>query len=203
MTPKITDKQEKRNQIIEAAVKVFARLGFPNTKMLQIAQTAGIGKGTIYEYFRSKEELFIAVINAYMKEMDNQIARRVRKVNDPVEKLKVYFEGWIEITGNEFMEFADIFLDFWAAGLRKSEGDLGLDLNKMYSNYRVQITEILNDGIRTGKFKPVNTVIVSSIIIGTLDGLMIQWIMDRNIYQMREAIQQLADIIIDGLTEGA
>ena len=203
MAPKIIDKQEKRNKIIEAAVKVFARLGFPNTKMLAIAEAAGIGKGTIYEYFKSKEDLFVAVINAYMQEMDSQIARRVSRVNDPAEKLKVYFEGWMEITENEFMEFADIFLDIWAAGLRESKSDLGFDLNKMYGNYRVQITDILNDGIRKRRFKSVNTAIVSSIIIGTLDGLMIQWIMDRNIYQMREAIQQLSDIIIDGLTRGS
>ena len=58
MAPKIVDKEAKKTQIIIAATQVFSKLGVAKTKMIDIAQAAGIGKGTIYEYFRSKEEIF-------------------------------------------------------------------------------------------------------------------------------------------------
>ncbi|MBE9530214.1 MAG: TetR/AcrR family transcriptional regulator, partial [Proteobacteria bacterium] len=61
-------KNEKKNQIIEAAAQIFAKNGFSGTIMAEIAHCAGIGKGTIYEYFKSKEELFFAVFEWYMKE---------------------------------------------------------------------------------------------------------------------------------------
>ena len=76
MAPKVIDKQEKRKQIIKAAIRVFARLGLPNTKMLQVAEAAGIGKGTIYEYFKSKDELFIAAFHAFIEESGAHIERK-------------------------------------------------------------------------------------------------------------------------------
>ena len=199
--PKIVDKEQKRIKIIEAAIRVFARMGFANTKMLHIAEAAGIGKGTIYEYFKSKDELFIAAFNAFVKEMDRLINRRIRRIEDPVRKMRTYFEGWVDLLETESIEFAEISLDMWAEGLRKERSGTAISLSNMYREYRSLIIKILDDGIRQGKFKPINTTITASIIIGTLDGLMIQWIMDRNIYHLREAIQQLSDIIIDGLTE--
>jgi hypothetical protein len=103
---------------------------------------------------------------------------------------------------SEFLELSDIMLDIWAEGLRIHSGKDIFNLKDMYRNYRVQLSEILEEGIRQKQFKPVNTTITASIIVGTLDGLMIQWIMDRNIYHFKEAIDQLTSIIIDGLTGG-
>jgi len=199
--PKIVDKEEKRTRILEAAIRLFARLGLPNTKMMAIAEAAGIGKGTIYEYFKSKEDLFFAAFNAYVKEIEARIARRLRRIVDPVEKLRAYFTAWIDICESEFIEFADIILDFWAEGLRSHKDKVDFDLSSMYRRYRTQIIRILDEGIQQKKFKPVDTTITSSIIIGTLDGLMIQWFMNRDLYQVREAIEQLSSIIIDGLIE--
>src|SRR3546814_8314834 len=59
--PKIVDKDAKRLSLIEAAAIVFAREGFARTKMAHIAAEAGVGKGTLYEYFASKNELFLSV----------------------------------------------------------------------------------------------------------------------------------------------
>ena len=201
MTPKIIDKEEKKQRILEAAIRVFAKFGVPNTRMSNIAQAAGIGKGTIYEYFRSKEDLFIAAFNAFVKQSNMRIEKQVHKIHDPEEKLRAYFRGWIEIVDSDVMELADIMLDMWAGGIRSTEGKDKFNLKGMYENYREQIVQILDEGIRQKKFKPMDTTIVSSIIIGTLDGLFIQWIMDRDIFQIREAMETLENIMVGGLTE--
>ena len=60
MSPKIIDKEAKKAEILQAAMQVFSRKGVAKTRMADIAVAAGIGKGTIYEYFRSKEEIFAA-----------------------------------------------------------------------------------------------------------------------------------------------
>ncbi len=199
MTPKIVDKEEKRHHILEAAIRVFAKLGLPNAKMIHIAEAAGIGKGTIYEYFKSKEELFQAAFHAFIDQAMTYLNKKVKNINDPEEKLRMYFIAWTEILDSDLLEFMDIVLDMWAAGLRLHEGQDKFHLSEMYREYRIQLTDILEDGIRKGVFKSVNTTITASLIIGTLDGLMIQWIMDRNIYQLKEAILQMSDIIISGL----
>lgn len=197
MTPKIIDKETKKQQILEAAIRVFARLGLPNTKMLHIAEAAGIGKGTIYEYFRSKEDLFVAAFNVFIKESKFKIDRLIRSIDDPENKLRMYFRGWSEFMNSELIEFADIMLDMWAEGIR--HGQQKIDLNTMYEEYRSQIIGILDEGIRQKRFKPMNTTIVSSVIIGTLDGLLIQWIMDKDIFSVKEAMSTLENIIINGI----
>ncbi|MDP6593244.1 MAG: helix-turn-helix domain-containing protein, partial [Candidatus Marinimicrobia bacterium] len=65
--------QNKRTQIIQAAIKVFARKGLERGKIADVAKEAGIGKGTVYEYFRSKEEIFSAIEDSVMGEMMLQI----------------------------------------------------------------------------------------------------------------------------------
>ncbi len=199
--PRVVDRSEKKEKILEAAIRLFAKQGLANTRMVAIAETAGIGKGTIYEYFRSKEELFLAAFNAYIFKTESHIAHRLRRIVDPVEKLRAYFTGWIDILESDFIEFADIMLDFWSEGLRRNEEDTHFDLIGMYKKYRTQIIDILEEGIEQKKFKVVNTTITASIIIGTIDGLLIQWIMDRDLYRVREALEQLSDILIHGLTE--
>ena len=197
--PKIIDKEKKRIRIIESAARLFAKRGYTATRMLNIAEAAGIGKGTIYEYFKSKDELFIEAFNAYIEEINKSIEKNIRHIHDPVMKLRRYFFALLEILQTDFIEFAAIILDIWAEGLRRTN-DIGFfSLDRMYRNYRMGLIQILDEGVRQGKFKPINTTITASIIVGTLDGLMVQWIVDRNLYHLKEAIQQFSEIIIDGL----
>ncbi len=199
MTPKIVDKEEKRNLILEAAIKVFAKFGLPNTKMVHIAEAAGIGKGTIYEYFKSKEELAIAAFNVFVKEAQIQIAKKIKKIEDPNEKLYTYIISWNDIMDEDFLDYADIMLDIWAESVRLHQGKDVFGLNRMYRTYREQIAEILKEGIKKGAFKPVDVTVVSAIIIGTMDGIMIQWLLDRNIFKIKPALEQLAELIVSGV----
>ena len=67
MAARIVDRQEKARQIIQHATAIFAHKGYNATKIDDVAASAGIGKGTVYEYFESKQDLFLAVFDAYMK----------------------------------------------------------------------------------------------------------------------------------------
>ena len=84
--PRSIDKQAKKQDIIKAAMKVFAQKGFANTKMADVAEMANIGKGTIYEYFKSKEEIFEFVFSHFMESMETSVARAIFKITDPVKK---------------------------------------------------------------------------------------------------------------------
>ncbi|MBN2102505.1 TetR/AcrR family transcriptional regulator [bacterium] len=199
MTPKIVDKEEKRNKILESAIRVFAKFGLPNTKMIHIAEAAGIGKGTIYEYFKSKEELSVAAFNVFVKEAQRHLDKKIKNIDDPVEQLYTYIVSWTELLNEEFLDYADIMLDIWAESVRLHEGRDIFGLNKMYALYRKQIIQILNTGFESGVFKQVDTTITASIIIGTLDGLMLQWLLDRNLLDIKPALEHLADLILSGV----
>ncbi len=74
MSPIIVDKQEKRQQIAQAALTVFSKQGFATTSMDKIAEAAGVGKSTLYEYFENKADLFIAALEAWMEQVGQQMA---------------------------------------------------------------------------------------------------------------------------------
>ncbi len=77
MTPPPIDKDEKKIKILKAAMDVFAEKGFHTARMADVAEIAEIGKGTIYEYFRSKEDLFMELFTFVMKEpIDYQFQKR-------------------------------------------------------------------------------------------------------------------------------
>ena len=73
MSPKYVDKEEKKRDLLKAAMRVFAQRGVVNTKMADIALAAGIGKGTIYEYFRSKEDIFAEAYHLVFQGIEEKI----------------------------------------------------------------------------------------------------------------------------------
>ena len=199
--PKIIDKEVKKLEIANAAITVFAKKGFANTKMADIAKAANIGKGTIYEYFKNKDEIFGHGFYLFMKEIETRIATNIFKITEPAEKLKAIFTAWIDLASGEARDITMIMLDFWAEAVRrKAEDKLKvINLEKIYADYRIVIKSILDEGIRLGKFRKVNTFLTASLLLGALDGIMLQWILDDTVFDIREAVDCLLDEFLIGI----
>jgi len=197
--PKIINKKRKKQQILEAAIEVFARKGFKETKISSIAENAGIGKGTVYEYFTSKDELFQNAFYLFMDEINNAIAEKIYNILDPMEKIKAFFNACIELLDSPLSDFMEVILDFWAEGIKNKDKEAGIDLKTMYEEYRLMIQNLLDDCIIQNKLRKVDTHITSSLIIGALDGLMIQWVVDKNVFDLKDGIKSLGDMVIDSL----
>jgi AcrR family transcriptional regulator len=197
--PKIIDKKEKKSAILEASIKVFAEKGWRNTKIADIAAAADIGKGTVYEYFRSKDELFAASFQSFMARAEKLVSSRLTQIRDPLARLEAYICAWADILESENVGYMEIVLDFWAEGIRNKGRSASIDLMKFYYDNRSFIVQLLEECIAIDRIKSVDTKIVASIIIGALDGLMIQWIMDKNVFVMKEAVNSFARLVMDGL----
>ena len=199
--PKIVDKEARKKEIIEAALKVFAKRGVANTRMIEIAEAAGIGKGTIYEYFTDKNEIFVNAFEHFINMMNSVMAKKVFMLKDPIDKLKALINGWVEIINEIGYEFIEIMLEFWAEGIRTKQNftEAPINMNKMYSEYRAFIKSILDEGVAAGQFREMNTMLTAAILIGALDGIMIQWILDKSIFSFNEAAEHLLDELLKGI----
>jgi len=197
--PKIVDKKEKRGKILETAIAVFAKKGIANTKITDIAEAAQVGKGTIYEYFHSKDQIFIDAFFHVMKKTEDIFKNRIASKADPIEKLRSLFDAWKEVFSSEFKDYMEIVLDFWAEGIRKKDGAATFSLKKIYDDNRRITKDILDEGVAKGKFKPMNTQIVASIILGAMDGEMVQWITDPHIFELEESFDTMFEIILNGI----
>ena len=200
MTPKIVNKEAKRLEIMQAAIHVFAQNGIVKSKMIDIARKAGVGKGTIYEYFRSKEEIFAAAFDYFFNQIEALIQQTLQISVEPREQLKNLIRVTMEAFFKESGDFLQIMMDFWAEGIRNKDDHLAevINLKDVYRRYREILTVIIEKGIAQGVFRPVNSVNMASFIIAAMDGLMLQWIMEPDLFEL----EPVGDSLLDGLLNG-
>jgi TetR/AcrR family fatty acid metabolism transcriptional regulator len=98
-------------------------------------------------------------------------------------------------------DMVEIYLDFWAEGIRQgdAEGRLGIDLKSMYEQFRSVIAAVLDEGIAAGVFRPMNTRLVASNLMAILDGLQLQFIIDRNAFDQSRMADETIDLLLEGL----
>jgi AcrR family transcriptional regulator len=109
--------KRRKEEILEAAARIFAREGYPNTDLQVIASELGVAKGTLYRYFPSKQELFLASVDRGMQTLTNQVKESMSDIEDPLDKIRIatktYFSFFddhpelIELIAQERAEFKD------------------------------------------------------------------------------------------------
>jgi AcrR family transcriptional regulator len=169
-------KKERRNQIITAAAKVFARRGFSGTLMADIAAKAGIGKGTLYEYFNSKEDLFFAVFEWFVQATETEAkvsisalggsaSQRLEALSDSLMK------SWIEMR-----ELFSLVMEFWSASASSQMRErFKQAFRQGYSDFRQIVSGLIRDGIERGEFRSdVDAESVAAALVGTWDALLLQ-----------------------------
>jgi AcrR family transcriptional regulator len=94
-TPEATRRARRENQILEAAVQLFAEHGFSNTDTQLLADKLRVGKGTIYRYFPSKRELFLAAADRVMRMMRESVDASIEGIEEPFERIAVAIRAFL------------------------------------------------------------------------------------------------------------
>jgi AcrR family transcriptional regulator len=169
-------KKNKRIQIIEAASKVFAEKGFSGSSIAHIAAKAGIGKGTTYEYFNSKEDLFYAVFEWHVEQSSQAATVNIAEQEGSVtDRLNIMNESLM----NYFVDRMDIFslvMEFWAASASsRNRNRFKLAFKNTYKEFRGIVAALIQDGIDRGEFcSDVDVAAIAAGIVGTWDALFLQ-----------------------------
>jgi TetR/AcrR family fatty acid metabolism transcriptional regulator len=202
--PKIVDKEAKKMHILHVAMRVFAQKGVVKTKMIDIATAAGIGKGTIYEYFTSKEDVFATSFEYFFQSLELSIRDKLKDIDDPVLQLRLIAELSLHSVLHGNGDYMHIMMDFWAEGVRNKNQEFldKVDLKAVYTKYRNLIKSIIQSGIDKHIFRKVDTATAASVFIGLYDGIMLQWIMDPESINIDKVIDFVTDDFINGIVEG-
>jgi AcrR family transcriptional regulator len=156
MCAKLIDREQKIQDISQAALKLFSQKGFAATSVGQIAQAASIGKGTIYEYFNTKEDIFLVAVSAWSEHERTQISKMLVGIDDPVERLFAFANRNINIFDLDKPAENRLFIEilqqtFMEGGAFCNNHNLVTELGEMI---RQILVDILLDGISKGIFKP-------------------------------------------------
>ncbi len=181
---------DKREAIIQAAVKVFARSGFNAATVIDVAKEAGIANGTVYLYFRTKTELFIQTIKEVVKTKLGQIRENVEFITDPVAKIKAFIDLHTElITQNK--DVARVMIIEW----RKSEEFCVQNPNyNPLNEYIHYLRDLCEDAIEKGLLRPVKPITLAYMILGTMDVVLMQWLtgnVEIDLHDLTEEVYQI------------
>jgi len=192
------DKEAKKEQILRRTIQVFATTGVAGTKMDDLASKISIAKGTIYEYFSSRDELFAEAFRYMLCCFDQEIENRMRKIDDPRDQLRAFLLAMSETLTDTFSDYTGIILDFWAAGAHNDSEDQSIrrEVRAAYVMYRKRIARILRQGINEGHFRKVNVAAVSSIFLAVHDGLLLQWLTDKKRVNVKQGLAAFVDAIL-------
>lgn len=153
----------KRDQILEAAAGVFSKTGYHGARVEDIAIKAGIGKGTVYEYFKSKRELFEETIFHVLETYLFEALESISGMQDPADKLK----GIIRLQASLLDRKGNI-----ATLFMKNSGDIHREMLDRLIEFRERvidfIADIIREGIEEGAFRPVDPRLAGILFMGML-----------------------------------
>ncbi len=199
----LSRKEEKRALIIKAAAKVFARRGFASTLMAEIAIKAEIGKGTLYEYFDSKEDLFFSVFEWFVKATEAKAQVSIAALGGSAsDRLKALSDSLM----NSWVEMRDLFalvMEFWSASASSQMRQrFKRAFRQGYGDFRQIVSTLIRDGIERGEFQPhVDIESVAAALVGTWDALLLQAWFDDD-FNPLTAARGFMTVVINGLTAG-
>jgi len=202
MSAKVVDKKEKKDRIIGAALVVFAKKGFAKTTINDIAAAAGIGKGTVYEYFSTKEEIIDQSFGFFIRHLELGFQEVLIQEIPAREKLIRILGGFSHAMDSDSQELLELMFDYWSEGIknRDSKGLLFDEMNKFYHSYREIFADVIIEGMTEGSFrKDINPRSAASMIVGTLDGILVQWILDKDSIDLQDIVKTVTAVVLNGI----
>ncbi len=189
-------KDKKREAIITAAGIVFGRHGFKEARMETVAKEAGMGKSSLYYYFISKEELFEAVVEREAEFLKSEIIKATKDIFDPYKRMKVYVISRMKA----FNESINLY-----TAVKTNYLDHLPFINKVRTKYDKEelkmVESILKDGVRSNRFKLVNTELATIAIVTAIKGLEYTIVIQKGEYKLEQQVEQLLMFLFYGIVK--
>jgi TetR/AcrR family fatty acid metabolism transcriptional regulator len=184
----------KRDAILRAAIDVFANRGFFNAQVADVARAAGVAAGTVYLYFRSKDDLLASIFERTMSEALVEARAVVSDVGNPAERLRRFARLHLARLGRD-RNLAIVF----QVELRQSVKFMERLSATLLRDYLGQIRAAIADGQAAGVFRDdLNATAAAKMFFGALDEMATNWILSRRRYSLEDDADQVVDLFLGG-----
>lgn len=186
----------KYQKIIDAAIKVFAQKGFYNAKVNDVSKAADVADGTIYLYFKNKDDLLISIFEHSMDYFFQKAKEAIEPLTCPKEQLKKFAELHLKLV-EENQNLAIVL----QVELRSSHKFMTEYRADKFFQYLKVLEDIIQVGQDKGVFRPeVSSSLVARIFFGAIDEAALEWILTKNKkYTLKDASNQIFDVFAKGL----
>lgn len=196
MSPRPDVSEERKSQIIEAAMIVFARSGFHEARMDDIAEEAGLSKGALYWYFDSKDR----IITAIFENLFNRELAQLQGISDEPGSSRERLLKFVRLTYadlEEFISYSALFYEFYAQALRQEE--IRGTLKSYLRSFLAVLTPLIEEGIARGELRRVSPEETAIAIGAIIEGTILLWIYDPDLIDLEQHIESSFDLLFEGL----
>ena len=187
----------KYQQIIQAALEVIAENGYHASQVSKIAKKANVADGTIYLYFKNKEDILISVFRERMGQFINKIEHSIEEKGTATEKLKTLIEmHYKQLAESPFLARVT------QLELRQSKPELRREINKVLKSYLNVIDSIIQQGIEENEIREdIHPRLIRQMIFGTIDETVTTWVMKSERYELIDQIEGVHALLVHGLVK--
>lgn len=196
--PDLRDRKEQ--EILEAAAAVFADRGLRSSRVVDVAERAGIGKSTVYEYFRSKEELFVRLFDWYAEQAFSSMAGELdASTGSVVEALRRSTDALLE-SCRRMLPMYPLTMEFWSASTAPEYKErLGGEFRDLYRRFRSALADAIRAGVKRGELgSHVDPESVAAVLVSSYDGLFLQAWFDPSFDPVASG-RRFLDIVLRGM----
>ena len=185
---------DKRDRILEAAVKVFARKGYFAARVADIASQAGVADGTIYLYFRSKEDILVSLFDEIMAEHIEKGREELAAVEGAEARLLVIAQHHLRLLGGN-RDLAVVF----QVEFRQSTKFMERFTAGWLHDYLAVISEVVEEGQKDGTFRPeLSRKLATKAFFGALDEMVTSWVLSPKEYDLVSQAAPVVDLFLRG-----
>lgn len=187
--------EEKYSKILDAATRVFAREGFHNAKIGDVAEEAGVAHGTVYLYFGGKDDLLISIFQENLEELVEYVGSEIEKETNAEDKLRRMISLQIELieTNSELAEL--MLVEFPQTG--KFLNNRVIDDLAAYID---MIANILKEGVAEGAFDDsIDVNMVATVIYAGIQGIATRWILEEMKYPLKKVANEISEVFLSGI----
>ena len=184
----------KREAILRAAIDVFADRGYFNAQVADVARAAGVAAGTVYLYFKSKDDLLVSIFERSMRDGLDAGKFAVADLHDPSERLRRLARAHLARLGAD-RNLAIVF----QVELRQSTKFMERFSSSLLRDYLGLIREAIADGQRAGTFRSdIKPTVAAKMLFGALDEMATNWILSRRRYSLESDADAVVELFLNG-----
>jgi TetR/AcrR family fatty acid metabolism transcriptional regulator len=188
---------DKGDAILRAAIQVFARRGFFNSQVADVARVAGVAAGTVYLYFRSKDDLLVSIFDRTMREAIDEGRAALAAIEGPAARLREIARLHLERMGRD-RDLAVVF----QVELRQSVKFMERFSSTLLQEYLRMIRDTVAEGQAAGSFRrDISATVAAKVFFGALDEMATNWILSRRRYSLASQSETVVDLFLNGVKE--
>ncbi|MEO8956379.1 MAG: TetR/AcrR family transcriptional regulator [Ktedonobacteraceae bacterium] len=200
MSPRPDVSEERKQQILEAAIAVFARVGFRSARMDDIAEQAGLSKGALYLYYKSKDAIIAALLKYFFAQEFKRVQAFVESAQEvPIAEQLMTLTSQVAEAMHWMGRLMPIAFEFYAIAGRDKE--VHRFLKEYFKAYRLVLARLIQRGIERGEFRTVDAEATAITLAALFEGLALLFFVDQEAVQWANQAETSVQLLLEGIAQ--